>query len=309
MNQEKIGNFISECRKEKKITQSELAEKLNISTNAVSKWERGICLMDMSLLKPLSELLGVSINEILNGEKIKDSDLKEKTEEVLNKTIQYSNNKLKRFRKRVFILVLFLLFLLFIVTFSIDYNRVNKNLDPLFMIPISENGNNYTYLGFGYKMKKGVSISPKEPLNQSQKIRFGFWIFTWNIEVFNPTPRNLWVINDENRILTHIGSYCITETKNETSMSVCGLSISLEDIEYKDYLDSRRGDVIALDSSSDIRITQITFYDLNSKMIDLSILYNKDNFKVPELRGDYIVKIDTICDRGTAWYSFKLKIN
>ena len=95
MNQEKIGNFISECRKEKKITQSELAEKLNISTNAVSKWERGICLMDMSLLKPLSELLGVSINEILNGEKIKDSDLKEKTEEVLNKTIQYSNNKLK----------------------------------------------------------------------------------------------------------------------------------------------------------------------------------------------------------------------
>ena len=92
----------------KKITQSELAEKLNINTNAVSKWERGICLMDMSLLKPLSELLGVSINEILNGEKIKDSDLKEKTEEVLNKTIQYSNNKLKRFRERVFILVLFL---------------------------------------------------------------------------------------------------------------------------------------------------------------------------------------------------------
>ena len=87
------------------------------------------------------------------------------------------------------------------------------------------------------------------------------------------------------------------------------VSISLEDIEYKDYLDSRRGDVIALDSSSDIRITQITFYDLNSKMIDLSISYNKDNFKVPELRGDYIVKIDTICDRGTAWYSFKLKIN
>ena len=50
MNQEKIGSFISKKRKEKKLTQEALAEKLNVSKNAVSKWERGICLMDMSLL-------------------------------------------------------------------------------------------------------------------------------------------------------------------------------------------------------------------------------------------------------------------
>ena len=72
MNQEKIGKFIAESRKEKKLTQEELAEKLGITKNAVSKWERGLCLMDMSLLKPLSDILDVSINEILAGEKIEN---------------------------------------------------------------------------------------------------------------------------------------------------------------------------------------------------------------------------------------------
>ena len=87
MNQEHIGKFIAECRKEKNMTQSELAEKLNISTNAVSKWERGLCLMDMSLLEPLSKILDVSINEILAGEKIDNKRIEEKTNKnILNIT-------------------------------------------------------------------------------------------------------------------------------------------------------------------------------------------------------------------------------
>ena len=65
MNQEKIGKFIATTRRQNKLTQGQLAEKLGVSTNAVSKWERGLCLMDMSLLNPLSEILGISINEIL----------------------------------------------------------------------------------------------------------------------------------------------------------------------------------------------------------------------------------------------------
>ncbi|HBA37778.1 MAG TPA: hypothetical protein DCY94_03560, partial [Firmicutes bacterium] len=84
MNQKKIGRFISEKRKEKKLTQEQLAEKLGVSINAVSKWERGLCLMDMSLLKPLSEILDVNINEILSGEKIDDKDIKKKCEENIN---------------------------------------------------------------------------------------------------------------------------------------------------------------------------------------------------------------------------------
>lgn len=87
MNQERIGKFIAETRKKNNLTQEQLAEKLGISKNAVSKWERELCLMDMSLLKPLSEILDVSINEILAGEKINDKDIKNKSEEnIINIT-------------------------------------------------------------------------------------------------------------------------------------------------------------------------------------------------------------------------------
>ena len=93
MDKVKIGQFIANCRKDKKLTQEQLAEKLNISKNAVSKWERGICLMDMSLLKPLSEILGVSVNDILSGEKIPEDKgfFKNKSHPCLNFRWIYNN--------------------------------------------------------------------------------------------------------------------------------------------------------------------------------------------------------------------------
>lgn len=93
MNQERIGKFIAKQRKLKNLTQEELAEKLGITKNAVSKWERGLCLMDMSLLKPLSEILGVSINEILAGEIIEEKDIEKKSEENIIKLTELVNLK------------------------------------------------------------------------------------------------------------------------------------------------------------------------------------------------------------------------
>ena len=93
MDKVKIGQFIANCRKDKKLTQEQLAEKLNISKNAVSKWERGICLMNMSLLKPLSEILGVSVNDILSGEKIPEDKIKDKSEENIIKLSKFNHYK------------------------------------------------------------------------------------------------------------------------------------------------------------------------------------------------------------------------
>lgn len=99
MNQEKIGKFIASQRKTIGLTQEELAEKLGITKNAVSKWERGLSLMDMSLLKPLSTILEVSINEILAGEIIKEDSLKLKADEnIINISELYN---LKAMRKGV----------------------------------------------------------------------------------------------------------------------------------------------------------------------------------------------------------------
>jgi len=91
MNQEKIGKFISKSRKEKKLTQQDLAEKLGVSNKAISKWERGICMPDISMFKPLCKELDISINDLLNGEK----DVKTNVDENIIKTIDLSKEKHK----------------------------------------------------------------------------------------------------------------------------------------------------------------------------------------------------------------------
>ena len=122
MNQDKIGKFIAEQRKNKNLTQEELAEKLSITKNAVSKWERGLCLMDMSLLKPLSEILEVSINEILAGEKIEEKDIEKKSEENIIKLTELVN--LKSMKYGIIGMVLFSIILM-IIAFLKDTNMAS----------------------------------------------------------------------------------------------------------------------------------------------------------------------------------------
>lgn len=83
MNQEKIGKFIAQNRKEKKLTQEQLAEMLGISNRAVSKWERGLNLPDATFMLSLSSIFKVTVNEILNGEKIEEEKYRFKAEEAL----------------------------------------------------------------------------------------------------------------------------------------------------------------------------------------------------------------------------------
>ncbi|MDE6911631.1 MAG: ATP-binding cassette domain-containing protein [Lachnospiraceae bacterium] len=87
MNQGKIGAFISERRKAKGWTQSQLAEKLGITDKAVSKWETGRSMPDLSLFMPLCTLLEITLNELFAGECISEQNLKEKADEVLMSVI------------------------------------------------------------------------------------------------------------------------------------------------------------------------------------------------------------------------------
>lgn len=81
MDQVKIGKFIKELRQEKNLTQRELAEKLLIADKTVSKWETGKGLPEVSLMMPLCEILGVSVNELLSAEKLGENNYQEKAEE------------------------------------------------------------------------------------------------------------------------------------------------------------------------------------------------------------------------------------
>ena len=83
MDQFKIGTFIADCRKQKNLTQKQLAEKLNITDKAVSKWERGIAMPDVSIMLELCDILCISVNELLSGEKISMENNDQKNEQLL----------------------------------------------------------------------------------------------------------------------------------------------------------------------------------------------------------------------------------
>ena len=82
MDQIKIGRFIAERRKQTSLTQMQLAEKLGITDKAVSKWERGVAMPDTSIMLELSDILGISVNELLCGEKINMENNNQKNEQL-----------------------------------------------------------------------------------------------------------------------------------------------------------------------------------------------------------------------------------
>lgn len=83
MDQNKIGRFIAECRKAKQLTQAQLAEKLNITDRAISKWETGKGMPDSSIMLELCDILGISVNELLRGESIEMENYSKAAEENL----------------------------------------------------------------------------------------------------------------------------------------------------------------------------------------------------------------------------------
>ena len=82
MDQLKIGKFIADCRKRKNLTQMQLSEKLGITDKAISKWERGVAMPDTSIMLELCDILSISVNELLSGEKI-NMDNNQKNEQLL----------------------------------------------------------------------------------------------------------------------------------------------------------------------------------------------------------------------------------
>ena len=127
MNQEKIGKFICELRKEKNLTQNGLGDKLRVTGKAVSKWERGLGLPDISLLGELCTILGVSATELLNGERCLDNTTRK---ENLDKTLIDSLEFYEKKTKSKYLLVSGILFgclVLVVVALSILYFVTNYN--------------------------------------------------------------------------------------------------------------------------------------------------------------------------------------
>lgn len=97
MDQIKIGSFIAETRKQKNMTQRQLADALAISDKTVSKWERGKGLPEVSLMMPLCEALDITVNDLLSGQTVTDTDYKKKAEENMMDLMKENQENKQRF--------------------------------------------------------------------------------------------------------------------------------------------------------------------------------------------------------------------
>jgi Predicted transcriptional regulators len=127
MNQEKVGSFIAESRKLKKMTQQKLAEKLGVSDKTIGNWENGRNMPDLSLFKPLCEELDITINDLMSGEEIKKENYQEKFEEnIINLTI---DNKKKSKKKLKLFIIIFTICASIILIANSLYNTMELNVN------------------------------------------------------------------------------------------------------------------------------------------------------------------------------------
>lgn len=121
MDQIKIGAFIAECRKKENLTQMQLAEKLNITDRAISKWERGKSLPDSAIMLPLCEILKISVNDLLSGEIIQMEKYNEESEKILLEMVKQKEDADKRMLTLEWVISILSLIILFVPIFVAAY--------------------------------------------------------------------------------------------------------------------------------------------------------------------------------------------
>lgn len=155
MNQEKIGLFIAKCRREKNMTQEDLAEKLGVSNKSISRWENGKTMMDISLFEPLCNELDISIIELLNGERINDK----KKDKLYNKTLINYSNKVGSRNKQVILTILFITSLMPMLLYQFGGMRGVQEISGLIILlsPITIVSIILFFLGIWFKFKNKIT--------------------------------------------------------------------------------------------------------------------------------------------------------
>lgn len=119
MDSKKIGAFIAVNRKKKGLTQEQLGERLGVTNKTISRWENGNYMPDLSMLEPLSKELGITLNELLAGEEIREEESAACAEKNLISAIDYSVKKIKNEHKKISICIMIAGILICIFSFSI----------------------------------------------------------------------------------------------------------------------------------------------------------------------------------------------
>lgn len=178
MDKLKIGGFITNCRKDKKLTQEELAEKMNVSVNAVSKWERGLNLPDTSNIPELCNILGITINELLEGKKLNNEEQKKVSDKNIL-SILITRNQLENMQ----ILTELLIFAGIVITMTLTSLLATTTIQRIIMMGIG-----CFIWGYGLllrvKLKKAITeMNLEESVMKKEKVyrilTFVFMILTF----------------------------------------------------------------------------------------------------------------------------------
>lgn len=135
MDQVKIGGFLRELRKEKQLTQEQLAEQLSVTARTVSRWENGNNMPDLSILVELSEFYGVDIREIIDGERMQ-TEMNEDMKETLSKVADYTDAEKAKLIKDLRLNVIFSCIALLVLYIMLGFNlteRYNLNEHALWV--------------------------------------------------------------------------------------------------------------------------------------------------------------------------------
>ena len=134
MNQVKIGKFIAECRKKNGLTQMQLAEKLNITARAVSKWENGKAMPDSSIMLALCDELKISVNDLLSGEVVTMDNYNEKLENNLLEMVKEKEEADKRLLTLEIVICVLSSIILFSLIFVASFVQMEEWLRILLII-------------------------------------------------------------------------------------------------------------------------------------------------------------------------------
>ena len=139
MDQKKIGNFLKDLRKEKSLTQEQVAEKLGVSSRTISRWETGAYMPDISMLVDIAEMYDVDVREIIDGERIKEN-MNSEVKEVAVKMADYSKMETDNIKKWVktmsvsMLIVSIIMVVMQVVSGFLTIRVQNLPLDTRFMI-------------------------------------------------------------------------------------------------------------------------------------------------------------------------------
>ena len=282
----KIGKYIAGKRKNLGLTQKQLAEKIGMSDKSVSKWERGICLPDVSLYFDLCSLLGISINEFLAGEDIVHENIEKKSEENIISVVTDSKRKQKSLK--YIICALLILSILTTAVIATSLYRANKPMN--FITPMDENsvemqtvnliagpdGANayqFTTTDKFARLKIYYSEYHQGKLLNKEPIEIGF------DDMDSPKNGGIIIVPDYNHAVVKLVVWTDAGSKASINLPL------MEGVEGREYYGRSQ---IRIEGEPEI------LYDMEE--VFLAWVYDKDEFKIPNLHDLLLGKTDAFSE-------------